>query len=165
MRVRLIIFLVFTIVMVSVMQWQGAALKTPVSDCGILDLEFAFTSERLHQLMGAWDLGAVRTNIYLDFLLIIAYSGLFYMLCKLVGERWKPGFASGTGLFFSLASLFAGLLDAAENACMLIALASPESVAIRAAYYFAIIKFALIALIILYILLSLPFVLRKRSRN
>ena len=62
-----------SVIMFIVLRIQGAVLKTPVSKRAIVDLEFADTPQRVHELFGIWNMETVRFNIWIDFLLIIAY--------------------------------------------------------------------------------------------
>ena len=87
MKLRLLASFLFTVAMILVMRWHGMKLKTPQSSRGIIDLEFAKTPERFHQLQLFWNREVVLSNIYLDFLFIGAYAWFFYISSKTVNNR------------------------------------------------------------------------------
>jgi hypothetical protein len=94
MKTKLLISFLFLAATFIVMRWQGTGLITPQSPKGILDLEFAKTSDRFHQLQLFWNHEIVLQNIYLDFLFIIAYSWFLVTACKAVNNT-KSNLFSG----------------------------------------------------------------------
>jgi len=117
----LLILLIGTGVMIVVMTKTGATLKTPATPRGILDLEFASNSSKVAIVTTAWagdNIGAAKTNTYLDFLFLIFYSLFLFFTCKKIA-RLSSGWFSNTGLLFAKGALIAGLLDVLENSGML----------------------------------------------
>jgi hypothetical protein len=152
MKRKLLISFLVLVLMVIVMRWQGAALVTPASPRGIVDLEFANRAERLMQLRLFWDQDVVVTNIFLDFLLIAAYAWFFFTACSSVSKqnplsKWSRHFA---GL-----SMAAAFFDVCENFLMLLVWNERFSpVVLKIVLYCAAIKFILIALVILFLIVS-----------
>ena len=147
--------------MILVMRYQGRLLITPVSPSGILDLEFARTNDQLNRLKLFWDLNVVRINIYLDFLFIAAYTWFLVSVCNRIkkstgGVQW-PQMISGM-------AVTAGLFDVCENFLMLLVLnARFDSWLMQIVFYCALIKFILIALVLIY--LAITFVVIRIKRN
>ena len=153
-----------TLVMVILMRWQGSALITGASKKGIVDLEFANTRERLHELLLHWDLSAVKMNIWLDFLFIVCYVLLLSFVSEWCAERWPDkSIPSKTGFVFAKLAFLVGVFDIAENLLMLQSVAGNYSDgSLQLTFYCASIKFLLAGFIVLYLLASLPFVIRKK---
>ena len=145
------------------MRWQGQSLITPVSPNGILDLEFAKTETRFIQLRMFWNPNDVSLNIYLDFLFIAAYAWFFISACNLIKQ--KTNWSKWPSIFSSIA-IAAAFFDMCENFLMLLVLYgrfSPN--VLHVVYYCAAIKFLLVASIILFILIAIPFAVRARKLN
>src|SRR5215207_7824727 len=111
------VFFIFTVLMVIIMRYQGRSLLTPVSPRGIIDLEFAETTERLRQLRLFWNTADLRNNVYLDFLFIVVYTGFLFHSCRWIGT----GESKKTPELFSGMALAAGFFDVCENFMMLMA--------------------------------------------
>lgn len=161
MKRKLLVSFVLVIVMIAVMQKQGAALVTPVSPKGIIDLEFARTEERLSQLLLFMDGQALRINLYLDFLFIFAYTWFLYTACLYI--RSKTVWVKASGIFSAVA-MSAGFFDVAENFILLLILQQRfDPALLQAVYYIAAIKFVFAGAVVIYLLFSWPFTLRRRS--
>jgi len=149
--------------MIFIMRWQGQSLITPVSPRGIIDLEFARTAERLAQLQLFLPAGSVYLNILLDFFFIAAYTWFFIAGCKYVKQKIKLGMWSDR--FMSLA-VAAACFDVCENFLMLLTFKGKFSLAVlEIVFYCAAIKFILAALIVLYLLITLPIALLYKKRT
>ena len=146
------------------MRWQGADLQNTVSLHGIVDLEFANTSQRLYELLSRWELSMVKMNIRLDFLFIVAYTLFFSIASESCAEKWpEKTVPRQAGFFFARVAYVAGVLDIAENLLMLQSInGNFTGVSLQITFYCAVIKFLLLAVIIIYLLASLPFVIRKK---
>lgn len=147
--------------MIVLMRWHGADLITPVSPKGIIDVEFAKTKERLHQLLLFLNVDIIRQNLYLDFLFLLAYGWFFVTACTYV--RNKTGWVKTCGLFISL-SISAALFDVAENFLLLLVLGGRfDPILLYVVYYTAAIKFIMAGAVVLFLLFSWPFALRKAA--
>jgi hypothetical protein len=158
MKRNLLISFLFLVVMIIVMRWQGNNLVTPQSASGIIDLEFAKTPERFHQLQLFWNHETVLKNIYLDFLFIIAYTWFFMTACKAVRN-------SKSNLFSGLA-MSAGAFDMLENFLMILVWNerfNPSVLGI--VYYVAAIKFVLAGIVLAYLGFSLFGLIKIRTSH
>jgi hypothetical protein len=163
MKRKLLISFLVMLIMVVVMRMQGSSLITTASPKGIIDLEFARTAERLKYLRLFLDHNAVVQNIFLDFLFIAGYTWFFVTACLFVKEtnawsKWSDHFKG--------IAIAAGLFDVCEN--FLILLVWNERFGpglLQIVYYCAAIKFVLAGMVVMYLLISIPFVLRARRRR
>ncbi|MES2005056.1 MAG: hypothetical protein V4450_11075 [Bacteroidota bacterium] len=151
-------------VMIIVMQWQGAELKTTTSKLGIVNLEFADTPVLLHNLLSRWDIGVVKMNIWLDFLFIISYTLFFAIASAYCAMKWaEKSWPRQIGFFLARVAFAAGIFDIAENLLMLQSIAGNYTDAsLNLTFYCAAIKFLLLGLVIVYLILSLPNTLSKK---
>lgn len=162
MKTRLLISFALTLVMIFVMRWQGKALVTPQSPKGIIDLEFARTPERLQQLLLFMDQRAVTQNIYLDFLFIAAYGWFLVTACRYIQS--KTNWNKWSNMFASLA-IAAALFDVFENFLMLLILNGRfQPSLMEVVFYAALIKFVFAGAVVLYILLTWPFSLMRKTK-
>jgi hypothetical protein len=143
------------------LRWQGNALVTPASSRGILDLEFAGNTNRLYQLKLFWNGKDVNNNIYLDFLFIAAYAAFLMGACQWIREKSRH---TKRAELFTRIALAAGIFDIVENLLMLVAWNDGAgNGTMKLIYYCAAIKFLLAGLVVLYLVYSLPVLLRKRN--
>ena len=143
------------------MRWQGAALVTPSSPNGIVDLEFASTDEKLRHLRLFWDHDTVVDNIFLDVLFIIAYTWFFVTGCRFIKNRRQTKWND----WFIAIAFAAGLFDVLENLLMLLVWNGRFSAAaLQIVFYAAAIKFILAGIIVIYLLISIPLLFKKTSQ-
>jgi hypothetical protein len=162
MKRKLTLSAAASVVMFMALRIQGAALKTPVSKRAIVDLEFADTPQRVHELFGIWNIETVRCNIWIDFLFIIAYVSFLSMAAAATAEKWKMKGMKKIGLLFSRLAFVAGLLDICENTFMLqTCTGNFTPVSLQLTFYCAAFKFIFAGAIILYLLISLPIAVKK----
>ena len=162
MHKKLSVVTIATLIMVIVMRWQGDKLKSSVSPGAIINLEFAKTPQRLNELMMNWDISMVKINIWLDFLFIVCYTLFLSIAATATALKWPEGLMRQFGLTFARVAFAAGVLDISENLLMLQSIAGNfTNASLQLTYYCAAIKFTLAAIIFLYLLLSLPMVIRK----
>ena len=164
MKRNLSISALFTFIMILVMRWEGATLKTPTTPRAILDLEFTDNAHRLNEVLSVWSLGVVKGNIWLDFLFIVSYVIFLSLAAEFTATKWPEGLGRQTGLFMARAAYIAGVLDISENLLMLQSIAGNYThLSLQLTYYCAAVKFILAGLIVLYLLLSLPIILRQKK--
>ncbi len=147
----------------------GATLKTLRTPKGIIDLEFAYNNNKTVVVINAWssnvlidNIYAAKKNTYLDFLFLFFYSTFLFFSCKKVSivNNFKRGF------IFAYAALFSGIFDIMENIGMLITLSGKKSETIALlTTSFSLIKWGLVAVSILYLLISLFVILTKGKSN
>ncbi len=144
------------------MRWQGQTLVNEISTKGILDIEFAKTSEKLSKLKAGWNKKDVITNIYLDFLFIISYTWFFILACLYIKKRTN---AKTIASVFITIAVLAGVLDVIENCFMLFAMDhSKNAQALKFTYYAALLKFILIGILFIYFILSISFLSLKKIK-
>jgi hypothetical protein len=164
MKKNISVAAVLTVIMVIVMRWQGNALINTTSPGGIINLEFADTPQRLLELLSRWDITTVKTNIRLDFLFIISYVLFLSVAAELCAERWPDNSVpQQAGLFFARMAYLAGMFDVIENLLMLQSIQGNfTATSLQFTFYFAAIKFLLAGVIVVYLIASLPFIIRKK---
>ena len=161
MKARLLLAFSLTVIMIIIMRWQGNALITPVSPNGIIDVEFAKSSERLRELQLFLNSNALKTNLYLDFIFIAAYTWFLFAACYFFAENR----GRRSGAIFTTVALAAGMFDVLENLLLLMILNGRfSSSLILFVYYIALIKFVLVALVLLYlVIILLSLILKTRT--
>ena len=163
MKKNLSVAAVASVLMIVILRWQGSSLKTIHSPRAIVDLEFAGTPLRLYELLAGWDHSVVKVNIWLDFLFIVSYVLFLSVASELCAMKWGTSIMREIGLTLIRVAYMAGILDIAENLLMLQAVdGNFTNPSLQLTYYFAAVKFILAAIIVIYILVSLPVALRKK---
>jgi hypothetical protein len=165
MKKNLSVAAIGTALMVILMRWQGSSLKTDISKKGIVDLEFADTRERMHELLMRWDTSVVKMNIWLDFLFIVAYVLLLSIAAELCAAKWTiSSTPQKIGVWMARAAYVAGVFDIAENLLMLQTVAGNyTNTSLELTFYCASIKFILVGLVFFYCIISIPVVFRKNK--
>jgi hypothetical protein len=159
-RSLLLVFFLMVITFL-LLRWQGNALVTPASSRGILDLEFAGNTIRLYQLKLFWNASDVNNNIYMDFHFIAAYTAFLMGACQWIREKSRH---AKRAEWFTRIALAAGIFDIIENLLMLVAWNDGAgNGAMKFIYGCAAIKFLLASIVVLYLIYSLPVLIRKRK--
>ena len=136
----------------------GEVLRTNVSLFGIVSFELAGTSAVAQQIMAAWgDTGqqAARFNIRIDFLYLLGYGVALSLGCAVARRWWQLRSAplARIGALLTYAMLVAACSDVCENVAMLQMLDNPaNAIWPTLARIFAIVKFALLAVGLFYIM-------------
>ncbi|MBA7667714.1 hypothetical protein ES703_75811 [subsurface metagenome] len=140
-------------------------IEASVSTYGILDYEFAWTSDRVGIIFSVWGTdGMVNQSlaIYWDFLYIVGYVSLALGLILLVLRR-SEGKMKTIGLYFTLTPFLTGIFDIIENINLLVMLSDPTPILtinpitasicalIKFSFLFAAIGYFVTALVILLI--------------
>lgn len=163
-------FLVGTIAMMVVMSRTGAVLKTPATPMGILNLEFAYNTEKTTPIINTWAsinkadvITAAKNNTYWDFVFLFFYAGFLFLACKKIASKTTGSF-SRAGKLIAKGALWAGFLDIIENSGMLLTLSNQGSSTIAFVTTFvSVIKWALAITAVLYMLTGLlALAFRKR---
>ena len=164
MKKSLPVAAIASLLMMIILHWQGAGLTTTTSPKGIVDLEFADTTQKLHELLVNWDISTVKINIWLDFLFIVCYVLFLSIASELCAMKWPAGIMRQMGLTLARVAYAAGILDIAENLFMLQSIAGNFTLtSLHITYYCAAVKFTLAAVILLYLVVSLPVAIRKNK--
>ncbi len=164
MKKKLFVAAISFLLIFIAMRFQGAPLKTAITLGGILNLEFANSPAKLMETLNAWDLSIAKQNIWIDFLLIPSYVLLFSMIAAICSNKWQNMLLIRMGTLLAKAAFVAGILDIAENLLMLQSIAgnyTPSSLWLT--YYCASVKFLILLLIGLYIIISIPVLLKNKQ--
>lgn len=165
MTKKLIIAGAATVLIFLVMRWQGAPLITPVSPAGIVSFELADTLNEANAIITAAGKANLQLNIIIDFLFILAYTSFLAFCCQALIKSYRlPDLKKLTATFMRL-SILAGVLDFIENMAMLVTLNGHGSdMSVIVTRWAAIIKFAIAAIVIIYILIAALVVLATKNR-
>ena len=170
-NIRIIIFLlVGTLLLFLLLRFQGNNLVTPYSPKGIVSLELAGNEPATTTIISGWQNDgrghSLRNNLLIDFLFIPFYVMLFYTLCGSISVR-LDSIAAKLGVLLAFFILIGGAFDVLENLLMMLAyLGIYNTLTVKATYSFAILKFILISLSIIYVIVFGSVVIRmKLSRH
>ena len=139
----------------------GATLKTAATPKGILDLEFAYNSDKATIVKNAWqddgktdNITAAKFNTQLDFIFLLFYAAFLYHACKMVSGNHK-GIVAAIGILLAYGAIAAGLLDVFENIGMLLTLYGHISNSISlATVIFSVMKWLLALAALLYFVIG-----------
>lgn len=150
--------------MIFLLRWQGNDLIQSVTPSGILALEFANTPEQLNYVLSFWNKETVRINIWIDFLFIIAYTWFFVLAIAQTASIWEQRVMVQFGATGIRLAFLAAMLDITENILMLQSINGHYTTSsLQLTWYCAAIKFAIVIVLLLYILLTIAFSLFKRN--
>ena len=159
---RILIFSGFlTIIIFFSLKYFGNPLITNHAPSGIISFELAKDNDQSIAIISSWDLNAkVNAGLILgiDFLFLVVYSIFFSTACYLVAQKYinKINLLYRTGLLIAKLQFVAALFDTIENIALIkLLLGSNNSIFPTIAYYFASIKFVIIAIGIIYIIIGL----------
>jgi hypothetical protein len=171
-KVLQLVLLAGTLCMLLVMRWHGQLLSSfPESPAGIVSLELAKSRAQTDSIISAWSAYPSKDvvkhaiqNTRLDFLFLLFYSLLLFTLCQTFSFKQK-GITRTISHGLATGSLLAGLLDVMENLLLLEALQGNSTPAgAWLAWLFATVKFALVGIIVLWLLYCyLSRFLKRRS--
>lgn len=156
-RLRFRIFLVVTLLLYGMMHWLSGGL----SGSEIVAFEVAKTELAARNIMAGWD-AALREqylwSIYVDYLLLCAYSGLFYYACRYAAGKSGQAVMMGAASFFAWLGPVAGLMDVLENTGMMYTIhAGAKDTVVHFTYDMAVVKFSLLLIVALYIMVAMVF--------
>ena len=145
-----------------VLQVTGSPLRTEAAPGGIVTYELAGSVQRAQAILDSWHAvrGYAYTNLAADFPFLLLYSTSIGLACLWAGDvfcqrRWLFLAAPATAL--ALGQWLAAVFDAIENVALLIMLNATSAAGPwpQIAWGFAVPKFVLVALGLLYALLGL----------
>jgi hypothetical protein len=138
------------------------------SSYGILDLEFAWTIDRINTIFDAWGSKLINQelkNTLVDYGFLATYSTFFAGVTLLLTRKLLSGQIQLIGFYMTLTSFVAAIFDAIENLNLILMLTSPNnfpSFAPPLASICATVKFGLLILLILFWIISILWVLYHR---
>jgi hypothetical protein len=139
---------------------------------GIVAFEVAFTSGKAHEILVAWGSkghDAARLSLWLDFLYLISYGLFLFLAVRALGDalrsRGMDGWARPAAAISLLAPICAAS-DAVEDVFLLLVLGGHAgSIGPPLAGGFATLKFACLAVVVVYLLAGLVALALRRSRS
>jgi hypothetical protein len=147
--------LLATILVFILMRIQGASLFSQFSPGGIVDFELARTADQVQKYLLIWNNAVIKWNITIDFFFIITYTWLLYAWLKWIRQFLQSVIRQNINLWLSRAVVLVGVLDVLENCLMLFTIKGLyNAFSLEATYWFAVVKFALAGLTLMYILLN-----------
>jgi hypothetical protein len=151
------------------MRYFDAPLKNPVSPSGIVSFELAKDVSQSEAILASWDeiaKTAAGMSLGMDFLFLIVYSLFISLLIHALNERlWERTKMYKIGLVFIGGVFLAAFFDIIENIALIqLLLGDLQQKWSTIAYYFAILKFGLLALCVLYILINFVLLTVKNQR-
>lgn len=144
-------------------------LKNDQAPQGIVSLELAITLKKSIDILRSWETPkeerAAGLSLGFDYLFMVGYSGILTVLLLRIEKRiitqdnWRKYFS-----YVIVGIWIAALFDAIENYAMIqLFMGSTRQVWASLAFYFASSKFLILAISVLTIIGSLPFVIKKRN--
>ncbi|MBL0357285.1 MAG: hypothetical protein IPP72_10550 [Chitinophagaceae bacterium] len=158
-----------TLLMIVVMNKTGAPLKTDATPMGILNLEFAYNSEKATIVVKAWqpdnNIDTAKINTQYDFIFLLFYAAFLYLGCKMVALSYT-GRIRSIGSALAACAIAAGVLDVLENLGMLATLNGHINDTITLlTVIFSIIKWILALFALLYFIIFGVLSLLKRIKD
>jgi hypothetical protein len=156
----LITLILLTFIFMIMMNWISSPLSNPAAPSGIISYELAGNVDTVQQILASWDLQAkliASLSLGLDYLFLVVYSTAIGMGCIWALSAFLDGrsFLVTTGVLLAWGQWFAALMDGVENAALIkLLLGDIQSPWPQIAKICAIIKFALIALGLTYVIIS-----------
>ena len=133
-------------------------LKNEIASNGIVSFELAGSLQNSIDILNSWDANAklyAGLSLGFDYLFMLVYSLLLYVLVKHIASKFTNTYIVKFGKILALAMLIAGILDAIENYSLIkLYLGNLDQIYSTLAFYSASLKFSLIALGIVFILVS-----------
>ncbi len=162
-----ITLLVLIVILITVMRYFDAPLKNNISTSGIISFELAKDIDQSKAILNSWDAVSKTSagmSMGLDFLFLIVYSLFISLLIhKLNVKLWKGSLIYNVGTLLILGVFLAAFFDVIENIALIkLLLGDLQQKWSSIAYYFAIAKFILLAIGILFILInSVQLIIKK----
>lgn len=159
-RKILIFSAILTLILLFSLRIFDSPLHTIQAPNGIVSFELAKNIDTTKSILTSWDSVAkinAGLSLGLDFLFLFSYSIFFATACLMITENFnKNHLKYKIGILFVYFLLIAGACDAIENIALIkLLLGSNNGIYSSIAYYFASVKFAIIAIGIIYIILGL----------
>lgn len=153
------LFLASFVIMAAWVVFMGSQIK-PLNSAEIIRFEFAGSQQAVDSLLQEWQqkdwIPLAKHSVYLDFVFLFLYGATLALGCLTF-----PSFTNKPGLMvwgmrcYRL-SLYAAFSDFLENLCLMeILYGSEHTFFPAAAWFFAFIKFALVLIVLVFLILCL----------
>jgi hypothetical protein len=168
-RIKITLLLFLGLVMTAIaMRSFDASLKNGVAKNGVVSFELAKDLNHSLAILNSWDITAqvnAGLSLGLDFLFLLFYSSFIAFLIFWVNHKYWRG-----KRFYSFGRLLIGLVfcaalfDAIENIALIqLLLGSAKQIWSSMAYYFALAKFFILTLAVIYLLFHWGWSIIKRK--
>jgi len=154
-----IIFLILLLISIAVMRYFDNFLINGVSKYGIVSFELAKESYGSGEIINSWNSmakTAAGLSLGFDFFFLLIYASFLSMMTFIINKRLFKNFTKNNlSKFIILIPFIAAFFDVLENIALIkLLLGDLEQKWSTMAYYFALIKFGLLAFVICYILIG-----------
>ncbi|PHR73644.1 MAG: hypothetical protein COA67_02645 [Lutibacter sp.] len=155
---RTIIVFILLFLGALLMRYLNSFLLNDIATNGIITFELAKDASFAESIINSWDIkakAAAGYSLIFDFIFLVLYSLFLALLIHQINERvWKNTAVYKVGVALIYAQFVAAFFDAIENIALLQLFKEATQFWTSIAYYFASMKFILIALGILFIVIS-----------
>ena len=167
-KLSMILF-VLVVAMVIIMRFFDAPLKNETSPQGIVSFELAKDVHKSAAIMESWDTVArssANWSMTFDFLFLIIYGLFIGLLIHKLNRVWDETSFHLFGIAMIYLVFFASFFDVIENISLILLLrGNLEQVWSSIAYYFAVSKFIILGIALLFIVMSLITLLIKKTKT
>ena len=165
-----ILLLITVAINIIVMRIFDAPLKNEICESGIISFELAKDLDKTIKILDSWDANAkinVSLSLGFDFLFLLIYSSFIALLIFNINNRlWKNNSFHKFGKFLIVLIFIAAFFDIIENIALIkLLLGDLDQIWSSIAYYFAVIKFAIVLISIIYLLLNWLLLLFKKIQK
>lgn len=168
---RMTIFLlVFVIVMIAIMRFFDAPLKNETAPNGIVSFELAKELSNSKAILYSWSEFSkpfANLSMTFDFLFLVIYSLFLSLVTHRLNEKvWKKGKTHQFGIVICYLIFLAAFFDVIENiALMQLLKGNLQQIWSSIAYYFAVMKFGLLVLGLVFIVVSFVKMIIKKFNS
>jgi len=155
---RTIFLFVLLILSAALLNYLNSFLINDIAPNGIISFELAKDATLAENMVSSWNAvstAAAGYSLIFDFIFLVIYGLFLALLVHFSNEKvWKNTAIYKVGVLLIYAQFIAALFDAIENIALLQLFKGISQFWTSIAYYFASMKFVLIALGILFIIIS-----------
>ena len=156
------------VVMVVIMRFFDAPLKNEISPQGIVSFELAKDVNRSVAIMESWNSTAktsANRSMAFDFLFLIVYGLFIGLMIHKLNRVWIKSSFHAFGIVLIYLVFLASFFDIIENIALLLLLSGDlEQIWSSTAYYFAMMKFIILAIALVFIIVSTITLLANKNR-
>ncbi len=157
------------VVMVVIMRFLDAPLKNEISPQGIVSFELAKDVDRSVAIIDSWDTIAktsAKWSMAFDFLFLIVYGLFIGLMIHKLNRVWSRSSFHSLGTVMIYLVFLASFFDIIENISLILLLrGSIEQIWSSVAYYFAIMKFIILAVALLFVIVSAIKLLVNKNKS
>jgi hypothetical protein len=150
------------------MRFFDAPLKNEISPEGIVSFELAKDVDKSVAIIKSWNHVAIKSanrSMAFDFLFLIVYGLFIGLMIHKLNRVWNTSGFQRFGIVLIYLVFLAGFFDIIENIALIFLLRGDlEQIWSSSAYYFAIMKFAILAIAFLFIIISFVALLIRKGR-